>query len=83
MTGPTVSVQTPSAPFSNGMGVFPLPIASRIGPPVSATVRASAALTLNVIVPSSRTSGEITLAPKGVRFCVFLCGFQSRFTCAC
>src|SRR5687767_1682832 len=73
----------PFASFSNAIGVLPLPIASRIGPPVSATARASGALSRNVTVRSSRTSGEMTLAPNGLRLWTFLCGFQSRFTLAC
>ena len=83
MSGPTVSVHTPSAALSNGIGVFPFPTARRIGPPVNATVRASGALIRNVTVRSSRTSGEMTFAPYGFRFWTFLCGFQSRLTCAC
>ena len=63
LSGPTVSVHTPSAPFSNGIGLLPLPIASSTGPPVRATDRASGALTRKVTVRSSRTSGEMTFAP--------------------
>src|SRR4029453_7811128 len=58
-------------------------MARRIGPPVNATVRASGAFSRNVTVRSSLTSGEIRLAPYGFRPWVFLCGFQSRLTCAC
>jgi hypothetical protein len=83
LSGPTVSVQSPSASFSKGTGVLPLPIASRIGPPVKATVRASGAFSRKVTVRSSLTSGEIRLAPYGASPWVFLCGFQSRLTWAC
>jgi hypothetical protein len=38
---------------------------------------------LYITIPLSSTSGEMTLAENGTRFCIFFYGFQSRLTWAC
>jgi hypothetical protein len=72
-SGPTVSDHTPSAPFWKGTG-FSWRSAVRIATPASETVRASGALSRNVTVRSSRTSGELKGALKGIMFSVFFWG---------
>ena len=72
-SGPTVSDHTPSSPFWKGTG-FSWPSAVSIATPASETVRASGAFSRKVTVRSSRTSGELRGALKGMRFSVFFWG---------
>jgi hypothetical protein len=68
-----VSDQAPSAPLMNGQGLAPEPVpmpAATVEDDRS-TVCAAGAFTRNVTMPVSVTSGEITFAPYGARFCVF------------
>ncbi len=78
-----VSVHVPSAPLVNGQVDVALPSAAAIVPAASCTSCARGALTRNVTIRWSFTSGEMTLAMNGTRVPAARCGAQSRLMCAC